>query len=603
MLNTKIVKIKISKSIKIKYYESLGYKINGDYICVDIKDIPKGSHLLVEAKCDYCGFIKNISYKEYNRNISFNGKFSCSNKCGCIKKKELSIIKYGVDSPSKLENIKRKNIKTNLEKYGVEYYMSTEDFKIKSKKTNLEKYGVENVMFSEEVKNMLLNTNLKKYGVKNVFQSENIKYKAKQKNLEKYGFEHYSSTLEYKEKYKNTCLEKYGVNYPTQSELIMLKIINSNLEKYGVEYYMSTEDFKIKSKKTNLEKYGSEYPLKSEIVRVNKVNCKDINYINYVGDNISLYKCSNGHEFTISSDNYHSRIKNNTQLCTFCNAIGDSKSIKEKELFDYIQSIYNNKIVPSYRDGLEIDIYLPDLKIGFEFNGLYWHSEEYKDKKYHINKTNYFNEKGIRIIHIWEDDWDFKKDIIKSQIRNWLNLNTEKIFARKCEIKEINDIKIIREFLDKNHIQGYTHSIKKIGLFYEGELVSLMTFDKFEGRKKMKEGEWNLSRFCNKLNFSIVGGSSKILKYFIKKYNPTRIISYADRDWSNGNLYEKIGFKLKSQTECDYKYVIDNRRVNKSRYRKSRLNTKLSESNFMNMSGFYKIYDCGKLKFEILFHI
>jgi hypothetical protein len=115
----------------------------------------------------------------------------------------------------------------------------------------------------------------------------------------------------------------------------------------------------------------------------------------------------------------------------------------------------------------------------------------------------------------------------------------------------------------------------------------------------MPSTEWNLSRFCNVLNTNVIGGASKLLSYFIKNYNPKRIISYADKDWSMGGVYYKLNFSLIGESDPDYKYIIDNNRVHKSKFRKSKLNTNLSESNYMREQGIYRIWDCGKIKFEI----
>ena len=125
-----------------------------------------------------------------------------------------------------------------------------------------------------------------------------------------------------------------------------------------------------------------------------------------------------------------------------------------------------------------------------------------------------------------------------------------------------------------------------------------MTFDTFEGRKKMKDNNWNLSRFCNKLGYNVVGGASKLLSYFIKEYKASRIVSYADKDWSVGSLYYTLGFTNVGGNGPDYKYIVDNKRVHKSRYKKSKLKTTLTESKTMEELGINKIYDCGKLKFE-----
>ena len=128
-----------------------------------------------------------------------------------------------------------------------------------------------------------------------------------------------------------------------------------------------------------------------------------------------------------------------------------------------------------------------------------------------------------------------------------------------------------------------------------------MTFDNLEGRKRMLDNEWNLNRFCNKLDTNVVGGASRLLNYFIKNNNPTRIISYADKDWSQGDLYYKLGFSNINESKEDYKYIVNGKRVHKSRYSKSKLKTNLSESLEMKNKGLYKIWDCGKIKFEMLF--
>jgi len=455
----------------------------------------------------------------------------CSNKCSANS-----------------ESTKAKLKETLNEKYGVDHYSKTDDFSKKVKKTSLEKWGVDN--FSKT--------------------NEYLK-KSKETYLLKYGVDNFTKTKEYLKKSKETCLENWGVEYPTQSKEIKEKIRKTNIKKRGVSHIFQLDEYRDKNFKI----------------------ASDPNYIKFdKGYNIFKCDCNLNHEFKISTDDYYGRKRSNNNLCTTCNPISDNSSIKEKMLFDYIKSIYSGEIIRGYKDGrLEIDIYLPELKLGIEFNGLWWHSDRYKDKWYHLNKTKYFEERGIRVIHIWEDDWVNKDLIIKSQILNWLNLNTNKIWARNCEIRNV-DSKSANEFLNKNHIQGSDKSKIKIGLYYNGELVSLMTFNQFEGRNKMNGNEWNLSRFCNKLEMNIVGGASKLLKYFINNYGVKRIISYADRDWSLGNLYHRLGFNKTYETDPDYKYFFKDRRMHKSNFRKSK--TSISESN-LNIP---KIWDCGKIKFE-----
>jgi very-short-patch-repair endonuclease len=439
-----------------------------------------------------------------------------------------------------------------------------------------------------------------------------IQYKSYISNISKYNYYACSSKCAIL-KNELTNLDKLGVKYPAQSEIVNDKYKNTMIKRYGVDNSLKIDGVnekaiknsksvgaKYKRKITNIERFGQDNISKSNIFFKNTKIGNDNNFIKYLGNNNCLFKCDNSkkHNFEISTTNYHNRINERIKLCTICNPIGEQKSIKEKELFNYIKSIYSSKIIQSYRDKYEIDIYLPELKIGIEFNGLYYHSNKFKDKNYHLDKTNYFKEKGIHIIHIWEDDYIIKLNLIKSQIKNWLNLTENKIFARKCTIKEIDDIKVVKQFLNDNHIQGYVRSNLKLGLYFNEELISLMTFDHNEGRKKMQYNEWNLSRFCNKLNTNVVGGASKLLSYFIKKYDVKRVISYADKDWSQGNLYYTLGFKKINESKPDYKYIIDGVRVHKSRFRKSNLNTELTESQYMNEKDIHKIWDCGKIKIE-----
>lgn len=483
----------------------------------------------------------------------------------------------------------------------------------KSKETNLEKWGVENPSQSQEVRDKIKKS-------RKGLDYQKIYEKSKKTNLERWGTENPSQSDQIKEKKKKTFIDKLGVENPFQSEMIKEKIKESNIEKYGFYHPLKNKNIKAKFKETNLERWGVDNYTKSEeykelmfnkwrsgLVKTNLT--ADPNYVSYIGLGTHHMRCDNGleHNYDTNSHLYHARKGLNNKQCTVCFPVSSTSSFKEEELFEFINSIYDGKIIRSYKEGIEIDIYLPQLGIGFEFNGLYWHCELFKSKNYHLDKTNYFLRKGIRIIHIWEDDWDSRKEILKSQIKNWLGLSTRKIFARKCEIKEIKSVDEYRNFLNENHIQGYTSSIIKIGLYHDGELISLMTFDKFEGRKKMKDNEWNLSRFCNKINTSVVGGASKLLSYFISNWKPQRLISFSDNSWSNGDLYIKLGFNLVSNSYPNYSYIIDKKRSNKQKWKKSNLvkmgfPKELSESKIMEDNfGSYKIFDCGQTKFELIF--
>ena len=606
------------KNITDLYGDILEVKLDED-LDIPVNLLPEGSGHKVKIICDFCGTHYENEWRKYLKIFKNNQKQCCSSKkCKEDKKKETNLKKWGVDNPMKSEKVRETLKKSILKNWGVDHYSKTDEFKEKIKntaqknwevdhysktdeykekfkKTSLNNWGVDHPMKSKKVREVLKKSNLEKWGVDNPSKLDFVKSKVINTNLEKWGVDYYSQSDEFKEKSRETCIKRYGVDNPLKVDFIKEKVRKTCMKRYGVDNYTKTEEYKIKSKNTSFKNWGNESISKSEEFRkIHKNIAKDKNYISYLDNKTSLFNCDKGlnHQFEISSNNYINRNMYNTPLYTVCNPIGDSVSIKEKEVFEFIDSIYSGKIEQSYRDGLEIDIYLPELKLGFEFNGLYWHSEKYKDKWYHINKSEYFKDKGIRVIHIWEDDWDFKKDIIKSQIRNWLGLTDNKIFARKCKVKEIKDSKIATKFLNDNHVQGKVNSSLKLGLYHYGELVSIMTFDHFEGRNRMTNSEWNINRFCNKLNTTVIGGASKLFKHFIKEYSVSRVISYADRDWSSGDLYDKLEFIRVSDGYPDYKYIVNNKRVHKSRFKKSI--TGITESKL----DILKIWDCGKIKFE-----
>lgn len=439
-----------------------------------------------------------------------------------------------------------------------------------------------------------------------------------------------SNSIEITNKRNNTNMEKYGGN-PMYSEAVKLKLNNTIIEKYGVDNISKLQEVKNKVKQTNFNKTGFEYNSQrpevkdvlrkslnenlSKIQNIKKNNdynilyekCEKLNLI-LINSDKSVYEikcnlCDNN--FNITKNTLNDRIKNKNTICTICNSINNSSNYQD-QLIDFINNNIETTIIKNTRSVIngELDIYLPELNIAFEFNGVYWHSDIFKDKDYHSNKTNKCLEKNIHLIHIWEDDWYNKKEIILSRILNILG-KSERIYARNCIIKEI-DSKTYKKFLENNHLQGNVSSKIKIGLFYNNDMVSVMSFGSFRLHmgKKHIDNHYELLRFCNKLNLTVIGGASKLLNYFINKYNPTEIISYADRCWSIGNLYTKLGFKNTGISKPNFFYVKNNIRYNRFSYRKSILvkngeDPNLTGEKIMMKNGFYKIYNSGNYKFTL----
>jgi hypothetical protein len=348
----------------------------------------------------------------------------------------------------------------------------------------------------------------------------------------------------------------------------------------------------IEESAKNLSFSKNEFIKRAKEVHGDKYDYSKVNYINSKTP-ITII-CPEHGEFTqIPSDHLTG------YGCPHC---GHHISKWEEEICNFLKENETNIIQSDKKilEGKEIDILLPDYNIGIECDGLRWHSEEFnKDKNYHLLKTEECAKKGIRLIHIFEDEWKTKPDIVKSMLLNLLQKHSIKIYARKCKAKEIN-FNEAQEFLLKNHIQGKTNGLVNLGLFYDNELVSLMVFGKpriYMGGKNT-EDNWELVRFCSKLNVNVIGGASKLLKEFIEKYSPNNITTYADKRWSLGNLYNKLGFIYDHDSAPNYYYIIGHHRENRFKYRKSELvkegyNKDLSEHQIMLNRGIYRIYDCG----------
>jgi G:T-mismatch repair DNA endonuclease (very short patch repair protein) len=250
----------------------------------------------------------------------------------------------------------------------------------------------------------------------------------------------------------------------------------------------------------------------------------------------------------------------------------------------------------------ELDIYIPSKNIAIECNGLYWHSSLNKERQYHINKYKTCKSSGIQLISVWEDQIINKPNIIESIILSKLNIFNKRIYARDCVIKKITNNES-NHFLDENHLQGKINANVCLGLYYNDDLVSVMTFGK--KRKIMNhnnlENQYEMYRFCNKTNICVIGGASRLLKHFINNYEPSTIVSFASNDISNGKLYETLGFS-KVDESISFWYIESHslKRYHRYKFRSSELNKhNISEYDILHQLGYYKIYDTGQSKYEI----
>ncbi len=534
-------------------------------------------------KCLECG--SQTKFEKFGTGYRSYCSISCKSKSNIVKDKVKNTYqdKYG-GHPLKNDDIKKKIENTNLKKYGHKSHLSSKKIKDKIEKTNLEKYGVKRPLQSEEIFNKTQKTLLEKYGVNHGLQSEEIREKTH------ISFIKNNDMDVLQEKIRLTKLKRYGdPNYNN-----MEKNMETCKSKYGVDYVFGynspfRELMSHSKLKNSLEKY--RHGDKVELISV--------------GDECVLHcgECNNN--FTIPRHFLVMRGKSGRVICLHCKPYGNMYINSEIEIESFLDVEFIKKD-REILDGKEIDILIPSHKIGIEFNGLYWHSDVYKDNDYHLDKTKLANSKGYQLIHIFEDEWFYKEDIVKSIINNKLNIIDKKIYARNCEIREVNP-KDSSKFLEENHIQGKINSLIKLGLYYDNELLSLMTFGKL--RKSLgsnsKDGDFEMYRFCNKLNYSVIGGASKLFKHFIKNFHVNKIVSYSDNRYFDGSLYEKLGFIYDGETKPNYWYTKNIDRHHRFKFRKDVLvkegyDTNKTEKEIMKSRGYNRIYDCGNKRWVFI---
>lgn len=331
---------------------------------------------------------------------------------------------------------------------------------------------------------------------------------------------------------------------------------------------------------------------------------------NYLDSDIKwgVLKCHNcGGEFKRRLDN--GRYFNIT--CYHCEKENSVSKI-EKNLREEISNFYKDEIIFNDRkilNGKELDIYIPDKKVAIELNGVLWHSfgstwpnnlnNEKIEKSKHYDKYKQCEELGIQLLQFTDIDYYSKKEIVLGIIKAKLGISDTRIYARNCEVKEITK-KQKSEFCAANHLQGDGHSQVEYGLFYNDELVSVMTF----GKRKITKADpkMEIIRYCNKLNYNIIGGASKLLKHFIKNNKCSTLITYADNSISNGNVYKQLGFTLTKETKWNYWYLSRDKHdklLHRSNFMRHKLNTKLTEREEMYNRGYRRYYDAGNKVFEM----
>ena len=403
---------------------------------------------------------------------------------------------------------------------------------------------------------------------------------------------------EEKEKTKKKINETWSSKTKEELNTINQRRKQTKLEKYNNENFNNPSKNLETRKKHNLENFYSKGLM--HIKNVEEYNEEGIR--KFIVDGV-FKKDACKEYFNIGNSKIY-KLKNILDIKEPTLYKREGVEFKINKMFDYVFEVNNRRIIKP----LELDLYSKNHNFAIEYNGVMFHSHgiskysvfnnPIEEPKRHLYKTEQCEERNIQLFHIFDTEWlSDKREIWISMIENKLNKNI-KIGARKCIVKEVST-KEAKEFINSNHLQGYINAKIKIGLYYEGKLLQVMTFGK---PRYNKEYQYELIRFCTLKGYSVQGGGSKLLKTFERLYEPESLISYANRRWSTGKFYEKSGFQFIKNTPPNYFFFNPKDCVLRSRiqFQKHKLKNilesydeKLTAKENIYMNNFRKIYDCG----------
>jgi very-short-patch-repair endonuclease len=440
-------------------------------------------------------------------------------------------------------------------------------------------------------------TCLERYGTDSFSKTSLFREKSVETCQNRYGADNFFQTTKFQDKRKETCLERYGVEHPMRSNIVKDKWKQTCLTLHG-ELPSFSKKARESAKQTCLERYG--------VINISQKHLTDI--LPFIQDQNwwnsfkSIYEIMNELKHRMAISNiylYINRFRHDLIGTGFLISSPHQKIIDLLDEYKIEHEVNTRKVIPPK----ELDIFIPSKNLAIEVNGIYWHSElNGKDKSYHLSKTEECEKQGVQLLQFWDTEIEDRWDIVASMILNRLNCSSFKIGARQCRVVQVNK-SCEKEFLDKNHLQGYTPSTVCLGLEYQNELVSLMSFGNPRFNKKIN---WELLRFCNKLNTQVIGGASRL---FFRRPNGS-IVSYADRRYSVGKLYENLNLRKTKVSNPSYWYTNGCQLLqNRMKYQKHKLprlletfDPSLTEWENMQLNGYDRVWDCRNygVQFEFL---
>lgn len=544
-----ILRMELTMILKEETVAEFGYKP---------ESLGQGSNKSIKIKCDYCGKVLNTTPKKRKKSNNIVDKDACWD-CRYSKRDDIGLVRDGCTNPFARKDIKEKIKKTNLEKYGSESITSTEHFKNKTNATNLKLYGTTKPMQSDIIKRRHKEAISQKYRVDNVSQIESAKENRRETCLEKFGNETFMGSEVGQEKLKEGMQKKYGeINNVFQSEEIKEKIQQAHLEKRGV-----THHFKDKEAAAEHGKKVLESKIKNGKIKL------------YNGKPISEWLKESGY-----SDSRFRYLINKYGFEDARSMVPHISSLEQimKIWFDKQNILYSNH----FRIGNYIaDFFLKDYNVIIECDGVYYHSDAVQsDNNYHVKKRLHYIENGYKPLFFRENEINDKFEIVSSIILNRCG-KSRRIYARECKVAEVDSF-TAGEFLNENHLMGQRGGYNFV-LKDGNEIFSLLQIR----RDSTSENIFEISRFCNRKNYTVVGGLSRLLARAEKVLRPSSLFTFIDLRYGAGDHYVGLGFKEVKDYSPSFVWTNGQDIVYRMHF--------VGNSGYDE--GYFKLWDCGQKKF------
>ena len=515
----------------------------------------------------------------------------------------------GVTNPMHVPGAEQRRADTCNERFGFAYPSQSAVVQDATKATNQARLGVDWPGQSQEVRQKVEATNLIRHGETHTMTIARRAFK------EQTGFANPFMMAVYQAKAAQTRVSRYDTPYALQVEKFLEKQKQTNRDRRGVDNPMRDPTVKAKMRERSQIKYKTAHPNQAHFTPENYATLQDPEAFGKLLKTLSLrevamklgisydgcrrYCAKYGIELPSSS--YEDAISAFLRGHGFALRRADRKTIRP----------------------LELDIVIESHKVAIEFCGLYWHGDGLKGRnarafdteaervehyrRYHAAKLDAATAAGYRLITIFEDEWVYKTDLVKSRLLYILQHGSAtRLGAREAEVTKITS-DVAAEFFDKHHLQGGgARGFVQYGAYDGQQLTAVMSF----GMARPNLGAPKNAYAFEVLRFATDGTNqpgiaSRLFACFVDVWHPYEVISYADRRWSAGGLYEAMGFSLVSTTRPNYFYCYSNRlkREHRWNYRKSQIKHRVADGDskteyqIMQELGYYRIWDCGSLKY------